>query len=96
MRFEWDDQKSKKNSAKHGLSFDTACLVFDDPHAVSIQDRHEHGEERWQTIGLVGQAVILLVAHTCRDEGHGDEIIRIISARKATPAERRIYEQDDR
>jgi len=60
------------------------------------QDRHDNGEERWQTIGLIGQTVILLVAHTCRDDEADEEAIRIISARKATPKERRIYEQDDR
>ncbi len=96
MRFEWDEQKNKKNQAKHGVSFETARLVFDDPRAVSIQDRHDNGEERWQTIGLVGQAVILLVAHTYRDDMADEETIRIISARKATPKERRIYEQDNR
>jgi len=70
--------------------------VFDDPQAVSIQDRHDNGEERWQTIGFVGQTVIVLVAHTYRDDEVGEETVRIISARKATPKERRIYEYDDR
>jgi len=88
--------KSKKNRAKHGVSFDTACLVFDDPRAVSIQDRHNNGEERWQTIGLVGETVILLVAHTYLGSEVGEETVRIISARIATLKERRIYEQDER
>lgn len=96
MHFEWDEQKNKKNRAKHGVSFDTARLVFDDPWAVSIQDRHDNGEERWQTIGLAGQTVILLVAHSYRGDEVGEESVRIISARKATPKERRIYEHDDR
>ncbi|WP_369334484.1 BrnT family toxin [Candidatus Thiosymbion oneisti] len=64
--------------------------------AISIQDRHEDGEERWQTIGRIGRTVVLLVAHTYRDGEPNEEIVRIISARKATPKERRIYEQDDR
>jgi len=95
MRFEWDEQKSNKNRAKHGVSFETARLVFDDPRAISIQDRHHAGEERWQTIGRAGQVITLLVAHTYRGEEE-DEIVRIISARKATPKERKIYEQYDR
>jgi len=96
MRFEWDERKNKQNRAKHGVSFDTARLMFDDPRAVSIQDRLDNGEARWQTIGLVGQTVILLVAHTYRDDEADEETIWIISARKATPRERGIYEQDDR
>ena len=68
-------------------------LVFDDPCAVSMQDRTVQGEERWQTIGLVGGVVALLIAHTY-DEEDGDEVIRIVSARKATPRERRVYEEN--
>lgn len=95
MRLEWDERKSRQNRAKHGISFETARLVFEDPQAISIQDRYENGEERWQTIGRVGHEVILLVAHTCDDE-ECEEVIRIISARKATPRERKAYEQVDR
>ena len=51
------------------------------------------GEERWQTLGLVAGSVVLLVAHAHREE-KGDEVIRIISARKATPGERRVYEEN--
>jgi uncharacterized DUF497 family protein len=77
------------------VSFETASLVFDDPYHLSIQDRHENTEERWQTLGLVGGVVVLVVAHTYREDGWGDEVIRIISARKATAHERRRYEQND-
>lgn len=65
-------------------------LVFDDPLHVSVPDRELEGEPRWQTIGMVGGAHILLVAHTVDEEA---ELIRIISARKATRRERSIYEQ---
>ena len=95
MRFQWDERKDQRNRAKHGVSFDTASLVFDDPAHLSIQDRHEDGEERWQTLGLAGGIVVLLVAHTWREEGDGRAVIRIISARKATTRERRRYEQGD-
>ena len=91
MRFEWDPGKDALNLAKHGVSFEVARRVFDDPRHLSIQDRHVFQEERWQTLGLVGGIVVLLVAHTYREEEHG-EVIRIISARKATRHERQIYE----
>jgi len=96
MRFDWDPAKDRKNLAKHGIGFDTARLVFDDPRAINIQDRHENGEERWQTLGCIGRTVILLVAHTYWVGDADEEVIRIISARKATYEERRNYEQDDR
>jgi len=96
MRFDWDERKERSNLVKHGVSFSTACLVFDDPRAISLQERYESGEERWQTLGRIGHAVILLVAHTWREDGLGEEVIRIISARKATSKERSRYEQDDR
>lgn len=93
MKFEWDQAKNRANRVKHGLSFETASLVFDDPCHLSVQDRHEGPEERWQTLGLAGGVVVLLVAHTYRESDRGEEVIRIISARKATAHERRRYEQ---
>ena len=78
---------------KHGISFDVARLVFDDPDAISDQDRFEGGEYRWQTIGLVNGVRLLLVAYTVRDS-RGDETIRIISARRATRREERRYEAE--
>lgn len=65
--------------------------MFDDPQHLSQQDRIENGEYRWQTIGLVHGIVVILVAHTIRFES-GNEIIRIISARKADRKERSRYE----
>ena len=68
-------------------------LVFDDPHALFEQDRSdESGEPRWQAIGLAGGLAVVLVAHTLREEGQ-DEVIRLISARRATRKERNRYEQ---
>ena len=92
MRFVGDERKSRSNCAKHKVSFETAMLVFEDPFALSVQDRVIEGERRWQTLGLVGGVVILLVAHTYEEE-NGEEVIRIISARKATPHERMFYAQ---
>jgi uncharacterized DUF497 family protein len=96
MRFEWDDQKERRNWLKHKVRFDVALRVFDDAWAVSFLDRTVEGELRWQTIGTVprttGGSLLLLVAHTTM-EVEGEEVIRIISARKATARERRVYEE---
>jgi uncharacterized protein len=95
MRFEWDEGKSRRNLAKHRVSFETAVSVFDDPLALSIQDRLVDGEERWRTLGLIEGVIVLIVAHTGTDEG-GEEVIRLISARKATKQERQAYEESRR
>jgi uncharacterized protein len=94
MRWTWDRDKAAINRAKHGVSFDTALRVFDDPLHLSQPDPHADGR-RWQTIGLVG-AVLLFVIHTWPAEsGAEDEQTgRIISARKATAHERRAYEDE--
>ena len=91
--FEWDEAKAKSNERKHGVEFDDAKLVFADPYALIEQDRVEDDELRWQTIGLAGGVVQLLVAHTVRDEGP-DEIIRIISVRKAVGKEVKRYDEN--
>ena len=91
MRYEWDDAKNNANRAKHHLSFETASEVFDDPLHLSKPDRIIDGEQRWQTIGVVGGLALIVVAHTYWDDD-GDEVIRIISARLASKRERRDYE----
>lgn len=93
MVFEWDDAKDRSNRRKHGVSFETASLVFDDPLHLSLFDRVVGGEERWHAVGMAGGLLLLLVVHTVREE-RGDEVIRIISARKAMNSERRRYEED--
>jgi uncharacterized DUF497 family protein len=87
--FEWDDAKAKTNERKHGVCFDDAM----DPYALVEQDRIEGEELRWQTLGLVGGVVLLLRAHTVRNKSE-DEIIRIISAGKASRKERIRYDQN--
>jgi uncharacterized DUF497 family protein len=93
MQFEWDPEKARRNMAKHGVEFDVALRVFDDPLAITELDRVVDGEERFRTIGRVGEVTILFVAHTWveADEVH----VRIISARKADRTERRAYETGD-
>ena len=95
IRFEWDPAKAASNLRKHRVSFELAMRVFSDPFALSEQDRIEGGERRWQTLGMVEGIVLLLVAHTVRDEGDID-VIRIISARLADRRDRRRYEQESR
>ena len=93
-RFEWDPTKAPSNLRKHGVSFPIAARVFSDPYALVEQDRIENGEERWQTIGVVDGIVMLLVAHTVREQDDV-EVIRIISARRADRKERRRYEKEN-
>lgn len=91
MLFEWDEEKNALNESKHGLGFGEAACVFDDPDAVSfLDDRFDYGEKRWVTIGRVDRTIVY-VAHNLFEDEDGEEIIRLISARKATPREERIY-----
>ena len=98
IRFEWDETKNLSNRRKHGVSFEEASQVFRDPLYLSLQDRIEGGEARWQTLGLVEGLLLLTVAHTV-GEGLEDssmvDVIRIISARPATRKERRRYEDEN-
>lgn len=93
-RFEWDPAKAASNLRKHGVSFQTAARVFADPYALVEQDRIENGEERWQTIGVIEGVLMLMVAHTIREQD-AIEVIRIISARRANGRERRRYEEEN-
>ena len=89
MAFEWDSNKAATNLAKHGVSFEEAKTVFDDPLYIDFYDLdHSDDEHRYIMIGMSEQNRLLLVAYTER----GD-VIRLISAREATKAERRAYEQ---
>ncbi|MER9294938.1 BrnT family toxin [Mesorhizobium sp. M0621] len=93
MQFDWDPEKARRNLAKHGIAFDLAQKVFDDPLHLIVPDRFEDGEQRWHAIGMIEAVAVLLVVHTYpgRDD---EERIRIVGARKATSHERRRYEQE--
>lgn len=93
MKWTWAEKKNRTNKRDHGLSFETAELVFDDHLAMTRLDHHEDGD-RWQTVGVVG-TVALFVVHTWPepDPETGEVTGRIISARKATAHERRAYEE---
>lgn len=90
MDFEWHDRKAASNVGKHSVSFDEAVSVFLDQLAVSGSDPdHSVGEARYITFGLSSLGRLLAVSHTYRPGG-----IRIISARRVTRSERKLYEED--
>lgn len=96
--FEWDPAKNLSNQRKHGVSFEEAAQVFRDPLFLSWKDRVQDGEERWQACGEVEGLTMLIVAHTTWeevDDGIVMEVVRIISARRAEPKERRRYEREN-
>lgn len=89
MRFEWDLAKAASNVRKHGVTFEEASSIFYDPLATTGDDPdHSVAESRCVTFGMSSASRLLVVAHTDQQE-----VIRIISARPATPAERRLYEE---
>ena len=89
LRFEWHEQKAIENLRKHGVSFEEAKSVFNDPFAITIADpEHSTDEDRFVDIGLSSEGQVLVVVYTERGEN-----IRIISSRKATRAERSTYER---
>jgi uncharacterized DUF497 family protein len=99
MRYEWDERKNRENQRKHGgISFELATLVFEDERRLIGLDRvDETGEQRWHALGAVsiesGVAAVLLVVHAYREDSYGEEIIRIISARRADKNEYRRYQE---
>jgi uncharacterized protein len=88
VHFEWDLSKAASNFAKHRVHFADAVAVFEDDLALTIRDPYFENEERWITIGMDMVGKLLVVIYTWRGEG-----IRLISARPATPRERRQYEE---
>ena len=93
MRWTWDQAKNEANLRTHGLGFEAAAFVFDDPLSLTRDDPYPY-EQRWRTIGMVGMVVVMVV-HTWPhfDMETGNETGRIISARKATRHEREAYEE---
>ena len=90
LRFEWDPNKNEVNKKKHGLSFETAKEVFYDEFGILFDDPdHSIDEDRFLIIGSIKTEQICIVSHCYRD----DDRIRIISARKATKAEKQVYQE---
>jgi len=91
LQFEWDERKNRENERKHGISFEEAQTVFSDDNALLISDPdHSDGEERFLLLGLSSALRSIVVCHGYR---HSGDVIRIISARKATRTEWNRYEQ---
>jgi uncharacterized DUF497 family protein len=99
LRYEWAEEKNRQNQRKHGgISFEMAALVFDDPRClVGLDRRDDAGEQRWHGIGAIqidsSAPAVLLVVHAYREDRHGEEVIRIISARRAETHEIRRYQE---
>lgn len=85
MKFEWDENKRKLNLAKHGIDFKDAHQIFDGITFTFEDDRYDYREERYITIGML-RGTVVVVAHT-----ESDDIIRLISIRKATKNEQKLY-----
>ncbi len=89
MEFEWDPEKAARNLAKHGVTFHEAATVFGDPLAITYSDPdHDDDEDRFLTFGHSAEGNLIIVSHTDR----GDST-RIISARRASRKERKLYEE---
>ena len=90
MKVVWDSRKAARNIRNHGIEFSHAATVLDDPMAVTIEDTR-HGEQLFITVGvdIIGRILVVVYAYSNEEE------IRPISARKATPKERRIYEEKE-
>ena len=89
LQFEWDSKKAQSNKRKHGITFEEASTIFGDPLSITIPDpAHSIGKDRFITLGISINDKLIVIVHTDRDD-----IIRIISARKATRNERMQYEQ---
>ena len=86
--YEWDETKNRSNIKKHGLGFATAVRIFEGPVFRLADNRFDYGEQRSNSIGRVGSALVIVVTHTGRDGR-----TRIIPARPAKRAERNRYEQ---
>ncbi len=94
LAFAWDPAKAASNLRKHKVAVELAATVFLDRFAMSVVDE-DHGafEERWITMGVAQDGRLLVVSHTfAEDDGNGASVLRIISARQATPDERRQFE----
>ncbi len=89
LTFEWDDKKAAANLRKHGVSFEEAASAFGDPLSLTIPDpEHSEAEERCVLLGMTERRRLVVVVHT-----EQADTVRLMSARLATPAERRDYEE---
>jgi len=97
LLFEWDANKGKANLNKHKVSFEEAKTVLNDPLLITFQDEeHSQAEDRLISIGMSAMNRLLLVVHTEHEATRKTIVIRLISCRKATASERRVYEEGEK
>jgi uncharacterized DUF497 family protein len=89
MKFEWDEKKNKTNIKTHGFDFADAWEIFESPMLVKLDTRNEYGEDRWVGIGFLRRRIVVVVFTE-----RGEDIIRIISLRKALRHERKKFEKN--
>ena len=95
--FDWDPNKAKANRKKHGIVFEQASTIFLDPRMIAVFDsEHSEHEDRWATIGIDGNGILLVAVHTFQQLGADSCKIRIISARKATRKESKQYQEENK
>lgn len=95
--FDWNPNKAKGNFKKHGVSFEQASTIFLDPRMISVFDtEHSEHEDRWATIGIDSNGILLVVVHTFQQLDADSCRIRIISARKATRKESKQYQEENK
>ncbi|MBI4691217.1 MAG: BrnT family toxin [Nitrospirae bacterium] len=95
--FDWDQNKAKANRKKHGITFEDASTTFLDPRMISVFDtEHSEHEDRWATIGIDKNGILLVVVHTFQQLAADSCRIRIISARKATRIESKQYKEENK
>lgn len=94
FQFDWDEAKAEANERKHGVAFELASSVFYDPRLLTVADL-EHGEteERWFSIGIARNGVLLVAVYLWSEADPAVAKVRLISARRATQAESRQYEE---
>jgi uncharacterized DUF497 family protein len=94
FQFEWDEVKATNNVRKHGVSFELAGTIFHDPRLLTVADlEHSEAEDRWFSVGCASNGALISVVYLWSDTSPAVTKIRLISARKATPAEIRYYQE---
>jgi uncharacterized protein len=94
FQFEWDKAKADANVSKHGVAFELACSAFLDPNLLTVADiEHSQTEERWFSVGVAANGAMISMVYLWSDIDPATIQIRLISARGATRAERREYEE---
>ena len=94
MIFEWDPAKAASNIQKHGIEFDDAAFVFQDPFLLE-SSQYVEGEERWEILGMVDDHLLTVIVQY-KSSNDGEQIVRLISARRATRHERKYYHEAHR